>query len=251
MLRIFLLLLAAMPITTHAEAPPPIDGWGKLKFGMSVQEAIDAMPEAELTTGQDCTPENIIKKGCLLSPLSPAEKRYIVNADPSYHYKPIIEGLPFDLRINFDRFNRLYQVNLSYYEPGVNQSDCKSYMNRTIEGLEKRYGVLHSTKPTLAAEDAAKGYTKTAHTTSGGTTYHLTKSKDPHYVSLTSITNDPTAFAEYRANAKSDNEEKRALRPFLIITGAGGKESCSFWINYTAATFENPEEGAQSDNAEF
>lgn len=244
------LLSVGMFKIAHAESPPIIDGWGKLKFGMSAQEAVKAMPEAELAIRQECKPENIIKKGCLLSPLTVAEKKFTVSGGSSY-YRATIEGLQFDLTINFDRFNRLYQVNLNYNEQGVESGTCKKFMHRTIEGLEKRYGVLHSTKPTLAAEDAAKGYAKKEYTTSGGTTYHLTKSKDPHYLSLSTITNDPTAFAEYRANATSDNEENRASRSFFTITGAGGKESCSFWIHYTAATFDKPAENNSDDNAEF
>lgn len=255
---LFFLLLALTTTSAHAEVPAPIDGWGKLKFGMSVQEAVEAMPEAELAAWPNCIAENIIKNGCFLSPLTPAAKRGIVGADPNYYYRATIEGLAFNLRIDFDRFNRLYNVHLDYFENDgvttnrVNKNTCIKFLHRTIEGLEKRYGVLQSTEPTLDAESKAKGYVKTAHVTSGGTTYHLTTyNKQDDLIDLTAITNDPTAYAENVANAKSDNEENRASRPFLSINGGASDKSCMFWINYTAATFENSEEVTPSDNAEF
>jgi len=131
------MLLSAPGLAQGAEqgGKAAIDGWGKLKFGMSVQQAVAAMPDLNLKS-EACTTQ-IARNGCHVAfPLT----------------KPVsINGLDLMLTdMKFDRYNRLSVVILKLFEdskepnPVVRHGRCEEYYLRLLHPLEKKYGAFVS-----------------------------------------------------------------------------------------------------------
>jgi len=214
------------PVTTPAAATV-IDGWGPLKFGMTMEQAAAAVPNMPFLN--PCPREQLAKDGCIVS----VQKKGAVT----------IVGLPLTPLLDFDRFDRLYGITLIY--DGNDPDTCTAYLARVIAALEAQYGVLQD------SITRSPNWEGTMHKSAGGSEYFLSESENGLIRGF--LTTDIEAYREASKNSSS-RADLRAARPFLEVTGRSAPQdpSCTIIIRYIAATMPQVNQGAASaDNAKF
>lgn len=227
----FLSALACLSILTAAPAvaAEKVDGWGKLKFGMALDEAVRASPEIGW-------PENVCVDGlpCTIKPDS--------------DYVAIIGGIGFVPEMAFDRFGRLVQVALrhnTFLPPPEGETDCWGRFNRTVNGLEKRFGTFDA--------PMTEGLKLEKRRTPGGSHYSVERlNMDGIMFLMFKTASDTAAFDTHERNELAGTG-LRAPRSFVSITGVIPEEghSCAYSVYYIAADMEAPRGAKGGDNAGF
>jgi len=205
-----------------------IEGWGTLKFGISVQQAKTVMPDLNLNH-PECTTQ-ISRNGCtVLYPLSAPI---------------IIDGLDLKLKsLQFDRHDRLIEIVLEYNQPvpvpglEAKQGVCEENYLRILRPLEAKYGRL--TAPRMPPDVATSRDYKP---TPGGGYYRSVKGGD--FFVLRVINNEQEA--EQRLQSRMSNPAITYgpvldLGAFMATTGI-----CTLTITYAS----KPPAPENTENAE-
>lgn len=134
---------ACHPSGTEASKTPTqaaIAGYGNLKFGMSLTEALS------LTGSSHFNPAGILGcakdlaiRGCTLHP------------DTNLDAYATIDGIPYGLGLAFNRFDKLTDITLQYEretiedeEQRLTPAECRTIADRSIDWLSKRFGPMTS-----------------------------------------------------------------------------------------------------------
>ena len=177
--------------------PPQVDGWGPLKFGMLLDDALAAtdIPWEQFTLTK-CR-EEMARDGCLIS------SRYTPK------YTVTIDGMGFEPQMVFDRWGRLTSITLRFYEDVWN---CEDYFIRTLDNLEARYGALRQEDPPPEGERYIKG------------TFRADDGTEVFYADLST---DPEAW--------QGRQVLRSLVSARVSGPVSGSKGCSVTVSYTSA----------------
>lgn len=227
------LLLASAAL---AQEKPVLDGWGPLRFGMSID---DARKATDLAWDPDaCTDEKeIALDGCYLWP-----KAFGAG-------EVVIDGMGFSPGVRFDRWGRLQQIDLSF---GVRRSafeSCQSLFERTVENLEQRYGQLQPVREPHASSDIAEGWIRQDYALQNGVTYHVASKGKTNRVSGR-LSTDVAAFNEHIGPSE------RPSRPYItvnfgLVESSDGGAYCSIPISYHSAHMPPPTAAGDSNKFDF
>lgn len=189
---------APAPAPRSAWPPPPqIDGWGALKFGMLLDDALAATDIPwETFTLTKCR-ENMARNGCMIS------SRY------SPEYQITIDGMGFEPAMSFDRWGRLTAFSLTFFE---DVWGCEDYFVRTLDNLEARYGALRQEDPPPEGERYIKG------------TFRADDGTEVFYADLST---DPEAW--------QGRQVLRSLVSARVSGPVSGSKGCSVTVSYTSA----------------
>jgi hypothetical protein len=205
-----------------------IDGWGKLTFGMTAEEAVAASPEIEW-------PENT----CLKTGTSCKMK-------PASDYVAVIGGIGFIPELEFDRFGRLVKIALNHEARNLSDMDCWGRLNTTMAGLEKRFGKFGA--------PMTEGLKLEKRRTPGGSHYAVEwLNMDGLLFLMFKTASDVAAFDMSERNELAGTS-LRASRPFISIVGMTMEDSrrtCTYGVYYNAADMEAPKGEPSSDNSGF
>lgn len=231
------------PVAPSAAAAV-IDGWGPLKFGMSVAEAKAASDMA--WDPMFCTnQQEIALKGCSL--WADFGQKYGNGAKRLDYYTVTIDGMRFQPQLNFDRWGRLQEIRLEFREDVDGIQTCQAYFLRTMDNLERRYGRFASGHVAQSKEDVEAGYTRRESVTSAGTPYYVTDSKDKSYFASSIFVSDLSAFQEARALSRQ-NPVRGAARAYIDPSvgmlgdvASNKPPSCRVSIRYIGAHMPAPQ----------
>lgn len=134
---LFALGMAALGGCGSATAPPkpvastkPLDGYGKIKLGISFREAMEGLDAGDFNpySLRQCL-DDLPLDGCFLS------------ASENASAYEVQDGIPYVLALSFNRHDKLTDINLSYSrEKKVTQAECLTLHERTLDWLTKAYG---------------------------------------------------------------------------------------------------------------
>ena len=129
-----------------------IEGYGDLKFGMSFDESVDIAGLSHFDPRQveECMIERPVR-GCLL-----------LSRNDFAPYRTI-EGVPYTLRLSFNRFDRLTDIQLSFLRRdnhAISSEECLSIHERTVDWLVPEIGTFDEA---AAAEDQHIRQTQSGH----------------------------------------------------------------------------------------
>lgn len=111
----------------------PIDGYGDVKFGQSFNEVMAAYGQRfDAYYIRSCYKDLAIN-GCSLA----------TTGDVPFQ---MIEGIPYRLTVQFNKFDKVTDVQLQYAREGsaINSDDCRSIHERTLDWLTRDYGKFYS-----------------------------------------------------------------------------------------------------------
>ena len=228
-----LLLLAPAAL---AQERPVLDGWGPLKFGMSIDDARKATNLAWDPTA--CTDaKKIALDGCYLGPK-------VFGAG-----EVVIDGMGFDPELRFDRWGRLHRIGLSFGATRSSFESCQSLFERAVENLERRYGPLQPAREPHASSDIAEGWSRQDHALPNGVTYPVASKGKADHVSGR-LSTDVAAF-----NAHFGRSE-RPSRPYItvhfgLVESIDGGAYCSIPIYYQSAHMPPPRAAEDSNRIDF
>lgn len=119
-----------------------IDGYGNLKFGMSMPDIVSLVGPQRFNSYslKECV-EDIATDGCFLSQKSNTTL---------YEIK---DGIPFALQVGFSKFDKLEDVGLVFHrDEGVSGKECVDIFTRAVGWLEQDFGTLVSWEDTAEKE---------------------------------------------------------------------------------------------------
>jgi|GEM_PF-1505767 len=222
------LLLAGASILAGCDAAPgnsvaanatqpkrdPIEGYGELKFGSTLMEALAQTGSERFNSyGLKLCLDDLPLKGCFLSPASDA---------PPF----LIEGgIPYKLGLDFNKFDKLTDIRLSYDREGKTSFDeCLSLHERTLEWLTKRYGEFPLQ---INAKDPLE-----PRKTPSGVPYLLGRTKDGSFVSGSTRTAQARLPLTVRRKpiTEWDNERYVSLLSHYIVVD--GRPMCHVGIEF-------------------
>lgn len=154
------------------ESGNPLDGFGDLKFGMSFDQALTATSTQMFNPYglRECLSQLPIR-GCLL-----------VSGDNVASIYTRVEGIPYGLALDFNRFDQLTDIHLKFNRDGydsenerISSSDCLSVHERTIDWISQRYGAVTAPR---------KDDSVTVRRTEGARTYPISLQKNGDFLSL-------------------------------------------------------------------
>ena len=133
------LLLSACGSTSSGQPElKPVEGWKDLKFGTAFDDALNSMPSFEWNPASlnGCY-DKIALEGCTLFP------------DRDRAVLPLENGILYLPSLTFDKSGKLISVSSEYRNRGgINLSQCKDILQRTIDATVAEFGSLRWPKPT-------------------------------------------------------------------------------------------------------
>lgn len=191
-----------------------IDGYGDLKFGMSLAEATRLVPPSTFhPVGMKQCLLNIAVRGCLLS------------SDNNLDAYTSRDGVPYTIGLAFNRFDKLTDVELKYDrrmmdDPDEKMSleDCRAITDRTVDWLVADYGPFDKETKVQDADklDIVK--------TTKGNTYRAFNGPDSLLVTEKKVLPDKRVVSFFSHYMVMDGETGCA-----ISAGFGEPESVERW----------------------
>jgi hypothetical protein len=192
-----------------------LKGYGSLKFGSTLMEALaDTGTERFNAYGVKECLDDLPLQGCFLSPASDAAP-YLIEA-----------GIPYRLGLEFNKFDKLTDIRLSYDREGkITFDECLSLHERTLDWLTQRYGQLRSTLNDKEKLEQRR--------TPAGNQYLLWRSKDGSFVTSFMRTAPPTlpASVQRKPIPQWDNERYLHLLSHYIVVD--GKPMCTIGLEFS------------------
>lgn len=192
-----------------------IEGYGDLKFGTTLMQTIEVTGSERFNSyGLKKCLEDLPLKGCFLSPDSDAAP-YLIEA-----------AIPYKLGLDFNKFDKLTDISLSYDREGrISFDECRSLHERTVDWVASRYGqqLPHNSRKETLEERR----------TPAENVYLLWRSRDGHFVTAPSR----TAAANLAANVQRkpimqwDNERYVSLLSHFIVVN--GNPMCHIGIEFS------------------
>lgn len=200
---------------TATESGKPIEGYGELKFGSTLMEVLAQTGSERFNSyGMKLCLDDLPLKGCFLSPASDAAP-YLIEG-----------GIPYKLGLDFNKFDKLTDIQLSYDREGKTSFDeCLSLHERTLEWLAGRYGEFPLQ---LSAKDPLE-----TRKTPGGVPYLLGRTKNGSFVSGSTRTAPARLPSSVRRKpiTEWDNERYVWLLSHYIVVG--GRPNCHVGIQFS------------------
>lgn len=204
-----------------AQQPAAIEGWGKLKFGMSIDEAVKATPEIPWEDVEACKsrhqkPEVGLDPWCTLSTAY------------SGPYSITIAGVEFFPTLTFDQHGQLTRITLSTtyaHLTSVNERECRDGINRVEDGVSGRFGPLQSgSDGSTKATDAA--------------------AYQEWFAELLLQAKLKSEAREAKEAAKPLGSPPRSPRSFVAVGGSAQADYCIIDVHYVSATQLRKDTGA-------
>ncbi len=204
---VLLTLLVVPPAA--AQQPPTIDGWGNLKFGMTIDEVVKATPEIPWGNVESCKKPNpkYAYAYCLLAPVYE-------------QYSVTLAGVEFEPRLTFDQHGKLVHISLTAtdrYSKSSTAQTCQQDAARIADGVAARFGPLQ-TGGNLKATDLAAHNAWTDARTKANDQMNKWKPTEPQLVAP-------------------------ALPPRSLVSAAyyfGSSISCRQYVDYVSAPLPRP-----------
>ena len=221
----------------------PIEGYADLKFGMTLMEALAQTGSERFNSyGLKLCLDDLPLKGCFLSPDSDAAP-YLIEG-----------GIPYKLGLDFNKFDKLTDIRLSYDREGKTSFDeCLSLHERTLDWLTKRYGEFPLQ---IDAKDPLE-----PRKTPSGVPYLLGRTKGGSFVSGSTRTAPARLPLSVRRKPITEWDSERYIWLLSHYIVVDGKPMCHVGIEFSEpesierrpameeASYSAPEEPTVSEDA--
>jgi fumarate reductase subunit D len=172
-------IIAGVILVERAIERPPISGWGPLKFGMTPEEAVKAVPSVKwFDASLDACRQRTPKEGCQLDSLD----------DQGYLFE---QGVPFTPTLKFNRNGELKDIDLDAVRTIDRREPCIALFERMLDWLAKEHGPVEPMSE-KSLPDFNDRWRHVRRKTAGGIVYH---------VGLNPTNQD---FMTYEPNAQDD-----------------------------------------------
>jgi hypothetical protein len=192
----------------------PLKGYANLKFGSTLMEALGETGTERFNAYglKECL-DDMPLKGCFLSPDSDAAP-FLIEA-----------GIPYKLGLDFNKFDKLTDIRLSYDREGnITFDECLSLHERTLDWLTKQYGQLRESINPKEKTEQRK--------TPAGNTYSLWRSEDGHFGTSFMRTAPATLPDSVRQKPTPEWDNERYLDLFSHYLVMDGKSICSIGFEF-------------------
>ena len=191
-----------------------IEGYGDLKFGATFTDATAQVGSDRFNPValRECL-DDLPLKGCFLSPDTDAAP-FVIEG-----------GIPFQLTLSFNKFDRLTDIELSYSKEGeVSREECLSLHERTLDWLTRQYGKFYYSPTNEPA---------TTRKTSDGNTYSVGGTRPGFFVTLPAraMPSPPSAGVRTKPIPFWNDERYVSLLSHFIISG--GTPNCAVSVSFS------------------
>jgi len=144
-LCVLLSLLSISPAAAQQSAV--IDGWDKLKFGMTIDDVVKAAPEIPWNDPGRCK-----------NPRPDLPYAYCIHTTAFEQYSVTLAGVEFEPVLTFDQYGQLVEIRLSVterYSKAATAQSCQQDAARIADGLAARFGPLQGDGEMKTTDPAA------------------------------------------------------------------------------------------------
>lgn len=220
----FQMAACSQPVTAESTNElPAVVGWGPLKFGMNMDEAVSALPNISWNSWSvsECA-KKVAVAGCLL-----------ISDDDNSDLAPI-DGIQFKPNLSFDKYGQLSQIHLGFSrDEDFRKAECLAVFGRAFDGVKRRYGSLTGPNYKRAESDVKAGWVGTTIKTNEGNQYSIgQKGKTDVYVTETLMTHRPTNLPNQRSAAIDEWRKGSHVSLLSSLIDMDGSWHCSVDVTY-------------------